>query len=66
MHVVESVSPRCLCVSVSVSMVLFMSNGGLCGRCKKIKVLRLLEGKFKKNVTVQFFFPMLLIWNIFI
>ena len=24
----ESVSPRCLWVSVSVSMVLFMSNGG--------------------------------------
>ena len=32
-HVFESVSPRCLCVSVSVSMVLFMSNGGWCGRC---------------------------------
>ena len=32
-HVVESVSPRCLCVPVSVSMVLFMSNGGWCGRC---------------------------------
>ena len=31
-HVFESVSPRCLCVSVSVSMVLFMSNGGWCGR----------------------------------
>ena len=27
-HVFESVSPRCLWVSVSVSMVLFMSNGG--------------------------------------
>ena len=33
MHVFESVSPRCLCVSVSVSMVLFMSNGGRCGWC---------------------------------
>ena len=33
MHVFESVSPRCLCMSVSVSMVLFMSNGGWCERC---------------------------------
>ena len=32
-HVFESVSPKCLCVSVSVSMVLFMSNVGWCGRC---------------------------------
>ena len=32
-HVFESVISRCLCVSVSVSMVLFMSNGGWCGRC---------------------------------
>ena len=31
-HVFESVSPRCLYVSVSVSMVLFMSSGGWCGR----------------------------------
>ena len=31
-HVFESVSPRCVWVSVSVSMVLFMSNGGWCGR----------------------------------
>ena len=31
-HVFEKVSPMCLCVSVSVSMVLFMSNGGWCGR----------------------------------
>ena len=32
-RVFESVSPRCLCVSVSVSMVLFMRNGGWRGRC---------------------------------
>ena len=31
MHVFESVKPRCLCVSVSVSMILFMCNGGCCG-----------------------------------
>ena len=31
-HVFESVSPRCLCVSASVSMVLFISNGGWCRR----------------------------------
>ena len=31
MHVFESVNPRCLCVSVSVSTILFMSNGGCCG-----------------------------------
>ena len=31
MRVFESVKPRCLCVSVSVSMILFMSNGGCCG-----------------------------------
>ena len=31
MHVFESVKPRCLCVSVSVSTILFMSNGGCCG-----------------------------------
>ena len=37
-HVFESVSPRCLCVSVSVSMVLFMSNGGRCGRCNFRKI----------------------------
>ena len=30
--VIQSVSPRCLCVSVSVSIVLFVSNGGWCGR----------------------------------
>ena len=27
-HLFESVSPRCLCVSVTVSMVLLMSSGG--------------------------------------
>ena len=31
MHVFESVKPRCLCVSVSVSTILFISNGGCCG-----------------------------------
>ena len=31
MHVFESVKPRCLCVSVSVSTILFMSNGGCYG-----------------------------------
>ena len=31
MHVFKSVKPRCMCVSVSVSMILFMSNGGCCG-----------------------------------
>ena len=31
-HVFECVSPRYLCVSVSVSMVLLLSNGGWCGR----------------------------------
>ena len=31
MHVFESVKPRCLCVSVSVSTILFKSIGGCCG-----------------------------------
>ena len=31
MHVFENVKPRCLCVSVSGSRKLFISNGGCCG-----------------------------------
>ena len=30
-HVFESVSPMCQTMSLSVSIVLFMSNGGCCG-----------------------------------
>ena len=31
MHVFESVKSWCLCVSISVSRISFMSNGGCCG-----------------------------------
>ena len=61
MHVFESVKPRCLCVTVSVSTILFRSNGGCCGGfvfCEKTidNVLPVLKATNHASVQVLIVF----------